>query len=78
MCLAVPACILEIRGDEPLWRVARVDFGGVQREVSLACVPEARLGQHVLVHAGVAISVVDEAEAQRLLAGWRALREGPP
>jgi len=66
MCLAVPGCIVSRSGDTPLTRVGRVDFGGVTREVSLACVPEAQIGDYVLVHVGVAISRLDEAEARRV------------
>lgn len=56
MCLAVPGRILGIRGEEPLWRAGRVDFGGVIKEVSLACVQRSAAGDYVIVHAGVAIS----------------------
>ncbi|MEB3235046.1 MAG: HypC/HybG/HupF family hydrogenase formation chaperone [Cyanobacteriota bacterium] len=45
-------------GDPGLWRCAEVDFGGLRQQVSLACLPEARLGDRVLVHVGVALSVV--------------------
>lgn len=45
--------------DASLWRVGLVDFCGVQREVSLACVPEAHVGDHLLVHVGFALSVVE-------------------
>lgn len=72
MCLAVPGRIIGIQGDDPLWRTARVDFGGVIKDVSLACVPEAESGEYVIVHAGVAIGRLDETEACRLL---EALRE---
>jgi hydrogenase expression/formation protein HypC len=65
MCLAIPGKLLSIAGDEPLLRTGRVSFGGVEREVSLAMVPEANIGDFVLVHVGVAISVVDEEEAAR-------------
>jgi hydrogenase expression/formation protein HypC len=47
-----------LRGD-PLWRVAEVDFGGVRQQVSLACLSEARVGDRVLVHVGLALSVVE-------------------
>lgn len=66
MCLAVPGKILEIFGAD-LTRRARVDFGGIRREVSLAALPEAKTGDHVLVHAGFALNIVDETEAQRML-----------
>jgi len=63
MCLAVPGKILEIQGDDPAFRVGRVSFGGIVKQVSLACVPEARLDDYVLVHVGMALSVVDQKEA---------------
>lgn len=47
--------------DIDLWRTAEVDFGGVRQQVSLACLPEARVGDQVLVHVGFALSVVDDA-----------------
>ncbi len=64
MCLAVPGKILSTNGED-FARTARVSFGGITKEVSLAYVPEAREGEYVLVHVGFAISVVDEAEAMR-------------
>jgi hydrogenase expression/formation protein HypC len=66
MCLAVPGEILSINGDEALMRTARVDFGGIIKEVNLAFVPEAAVGDYVLVHVGFAITIIDEAEAQRI------------
>lgn len=66
MCLAVPGMILSMSGDDPLMRVGRVDFGGVIKEINLAYVPEAKLGDYVLVHVGFAITVIDEAEAMRV------------
>lgn len=67
MCLAVPGRIVSIAGEDPLERTGKVDFGGVIREVNLACVPEAQVGDYVMVHVGLAISVVDEAEAREML-----------
>ncbi|MGK7872538.1 MAG: HypC/HybG/HupF family hydrogenase formation chaperone [Xenococcaceae cyanobacterium] len=67
MCLAIPGKILSITGDDPLLRSGKVSFGGVVKEVSLAYVPEAQVGQYVIVHVGFAISIVDEAEAQETL-----------
>jgi hydrogenase expression/formation protein HypC len=66
MCLGIPGKIIEITGDD-LMRMGKVDFGGVKREVSLAYVPEAEVGDYVIVHVGFAISQVDEAEAQETL-----------
>ncbi|WP_067731978.1 HypC/HybG/HupF family hydrogenase formation chaperone [Novosphingobium naphthalenivorans] len=68
MCLAVPGELLEVIGDGPLTREGRVAFAGVMRRVNLAYVPEASPGDYVLVHAGFAIAVIDEAEAHRTLA----------
>ena len=66
MCLAVPGRVLSITGDDALARVARIDFGGVIREVNLIYVPEAEAGDYVLVHVGFAIAVIDEQEAARV------------
>lgn len=75
MCLAVPGKILSIRGEPPLKIVGCVDFGGIAREVSLAYVPEAKVGNYVIVHVGFALSVVDEEEAARTLAYFKELGE---
>lgn len=76
MCLAVPGKIIEIRqAEDPLDRTGRVDFGGVIREVNLACVPQAKLGDFVIVHVGLAISVLDEEEARRTLETFRELAD---
>jgi hydrogenase expression/formation protein HypC len=68
MCLAIPGKILSISdtSGDPLLRKGSVSFGGVVKEVALACVPQAEVGQYVLVHVGVAISVVNEQEAHRV------------
>lgn len=66
MCLAVPGKILSVGGDEALMRTGRVSFGGIVKEVNLACVPEAVVGDYVLVHVGCAISRLDEQEATRV------------
>lgn len=62
MCLAVPGKIMEMQ-EGRFGYVAKVSFSGVVKQVSLAYVPEAKLGDYVMVHTGFAISVVDEAEA---------------
>ena len=74
MCLGVPGRIAEVRED-PLLRTGVVDFDGVRREVCLSCVPEAGVGDYVIVHAGFAISGLDEAEAKRTLALLREMGE---
>lgn len=64
MCLAIPGKILEIQAQGNA-RIARVQFGGIVRQVSLDFVPEAGVGDYVMVHVGFAISVVDRIEADR-------------
>ncbi len=68
MCLAIPGKVLTIAGDDPLTRTARVDFGGIVKEINLAFTPEACVGDYVLVHVGFAITLIDEAEADRVFA----------
>ena len=66
MCLAVPGKITSISGEDPLTRMGKIDFGGVLKEACLAYVPEAHVGDYVIVHVGFAISRVDEDEAQKI------------
>ncbi len=66
MCLAIPGRIENISSDDPLMRTGQVRFGGIVKDVNLAFVPEARVGDYVVVHVGFAISKLDEAEAERL------------
>lgn len=66
MCLGAPGKIISVSGADPLERVGRVSFGGVIKEVSLAYVPEAGVGDYVIVHAGFAISKIDEQEAEEV------------
>ena len=66
MCLAVPGRILSVSDDDPILRTGKVDFGGIIKDVSLACVPAAAIGQFVLVHVGMAITIIDENEARRV------------
>jgi len=75
MCLAVPGRIMTVSGDEPLMRVGRVDFGGIVKEINLAYVPEAAVGDYVLVHVGFAITVIDQAEAARVFEHLREIGE---
>lgn len=67
MCLAVPGQILRIEGEDPLLKTGRVSFGGIVKVISLAYVPEALVGDYVIVHAGFALSVLDPQEAERTL-----------
>jgi hydrogenase expression/formation protein HypC len=67
MCLAVPGKVVELFDADPPFAAGLVEFAGVRRSVSLACVPEACEGDYVLVHAGVAITRIDAAEAAKVL-----------
>jgi hydrogenase expression/formation protein HypC len=75
MCLAIPGKITSISGEDPLMRSGKVDFGGILKEVSLAYVPEAQLGDYVIVHVGFALSRVDEAEAHQVFEYLREMQE---
>jgi hydrogenase expression/formation protein HypC len=66
MCLAVPGKIVSVSPGEGLERSGRVSFGGVIKEVNLAFVPEAQVGDYVMVHVGFALSRVDEREAEQI------------
>jgi hydrogenase expression/formation protein HypC len=72
MCLAIPGRVVEVYDSEWM-RMARVDFGGVQKEVSLAYVPDAEVGDYAIVHVGFAIQKLDEASALRTLALFQEL-----
>jgi len=84
MCLAIPGKIISVAGDDPLGRTGKVDFGGILKDVNLACVPEANVGDYVIVHVGFALSIVDEKEANevfeylRQMEGLAELEEGSP
>lgn len=75
MCLSIPGKIESITGDEPLDKKGRVNFGGIIKEVSLAYVPEAKVGDYVIVHVGFAISKVDEAEAEKVFGYLKEMGE---
>ena len=80
MCLAIPGKVLDLEQDGEN-RLARVEFGGITRKVSLDLVPEAGVGDYVIVHVGFAISKVDEEEAHRtleLLEQMSAMEEDEP
>lgn len=66
MCLAIPGEVIDIREENGL-RFGKVRFGGITREVCLSYVPEAKVGDYVIVHAGFAINTVNEAEAKATL-----------
>jgi hydrogenase expression/formation protein HypC len=72
MCLGVPGKVIRIEENEPDLTMGVVNFGGIQKEVCLAYVPDVQVGQYVIVHVGFAISKIDEDEALRV---FELLRE---
>jgi len=70
MCLAIPAKVISIDGQE-----ADVELSGITRRVNLQLVPEAKMGDYVLLHTGYAISLIDEDEARETLQLFRELAE---
>ena len=75
MCLAIPGNIISIDATDPVMRTGKVNFGGIVKEINLAYVPEAEVGNYVIVHVGFAISIVDEDEAQRVFEYLREMDE---
>mgnify|MGYP001300071874 CR=1 FL=1 len=76
MCLAIPGKITTITTEaDDMFRSGKVNFGGITREVNLSMVPEASVGDYVLVHVGSAISTVDEAEAKTTFAYLQQIGE---
>jgi len=70
MCLAVPARILEVKGNKGI-----VDFGGIRREINLSLVDNVKVGDYVLVHVGFAIQKLERKEAEEILKLWREVSE---
>lgn len=66
MCLAIPGKIECITNPEPLERTGIVSFAGIRKSINLAFVPDATIGHYVIVHAGFAISQINEAEAEKI------------
>jgi hydrogenase expression/formation protein HypC len=76
MCLAIPGKLIEVtRQLDDTFRFGKVSFGGIMKDVNLSMVPEAKQGDYLLVHVGVAISLVDEEEALRTFEYIRRIGE---
>ena len=81
MCLGIPGKVVKIYNERNL-RMGKVDFGGVQKSVCLSHTPEVVAGQHVIVHVGFALQVVDEEHARQVyeiladMDGLEELQEG--
>ncbi len=66
MCLGIPGKVLEISAESDAMPMAKVEFGGITKEVCLAYLSDVEVGDYVLVHVGFAISKIDEQEAQEI------------
>ena len=75
MCLGIPGKVLAIEPNALAMPMGKVSFGGIVKEICLAYTPEALVGDYVVVHVGFAISIVDEAEAQKVFAYLREMEE---
>lgn len=76
MCLAIPGKITKITAQlDETFRTGKVSFGGIFKEVNLCMVPEAEVGDYVMVHVGVAISKVDEEEAHKIFSYLKEMGE---
>jgi len=76
MCLAIPGKIINIEPTEDeIFRIGKVSFDGIHRDVNLSMVPEARVGDYVLVHVGVALQLIDEEEAKLTLTYLKEMEE---
>ena len=74
MCLAIPGKVIEITQENGL-TMGRIDYAGTVNTACLECTPDAEIGQYVIVHAGFALNVIDEDEAEKTLALWREMAE---
>jgi hydrogenase expression/formation protein HypC len=75
MCLAIPGKIESISGDDPMSRMGKINFGGILKEACLAYVPEAEVGDYVIVHVGFALSRLDEEEAHKVFDYLKQMEE---
>jgi hydrogenase expression/formation protein HypC len=73
MCLAIPGRVIDIFEENGL-RIGRMDFAGVLKSACLEYVPEIRIGQYAVVHAGFAIGIIDEKEAEETAALWQKMQ----
>ncbi|MFA0811133.1 HypC/HybG/HupF family hydrogenase formation chaperone [Microbulbifer epialgicus] len=75
MCLGVPGVVEKIIGNSPLERIGKVRFGGIAREINLSLVPDAQVGDYVIVHVGIAISQIQKTEAELVFHYLDALKD---
>lgn len=68
MCLAIPGKVISLKhAEDAIMTSGKVEIGGIKKEVNFSMVPEAKIGDYVLIHVGLAISIIDEEEAQKTL-----------
>ncbi len=76
MCLAIPGKLEKITSElDETFRIGNVSFDGIVKEVNLALVPEAKIGDYILVHVGAAIGIIDEEEAKRTMEALKLMGE---
>ncbi len=75
MCLAIPGKIVSISDGKEFTRMGKVDFGGVKKDVSLAYLSDAKVGDYVIVHVGFALSKVDEEEAKKIFEYYQEMNQ---
>ena len=76
MCLAIPGKLENITSQlDEVFRIGSIDFEGIKKEVNLALVPEAKVGDYVLVHVGAAIGIIDEEEAKKTMDALKLMGE---
>ena len=75
MCLAVPGKVISIDRSDPELNMAKVDFSGIVKEISVQWLPEVRVGDYILAHVGMALNILDEKEAVETLSLLRELGE---
>ena len=73
MCLAIPGKIESIKETEDkLFRTGIINFGGIKKEINLSMVPQAKINDYILAHAGIALNTIDEEEAKRVLSYYES------
>lgn len=76
MCLAVPGKLESITSElDEVFRIGKVNFEGIKKEVNLALVPESKIGDYLLVHVGAAIAIIDEVEAKKTMDALKLMGE---
>jgi hydrogenase expression/formation protein HypC len=75
MCLGIPGKVVEVEENPLGMTMGKVSFGGIVKEACLVYVPEAQVGDYVIIHAGFALSIVDEEEAMEVFEMLRQMEE---